>query len=686
MAYYVKSVSRNHGEEIVDTKSYPDDTVALTSTGTVRSTLDLLFQGNHRSFGLKHHKNYRIILIQEDGKHSDRPSSCYELFSTNEYTATKLAFNKLLSTLTPLLLTGVVLLTKQLLAQIIYPEPLPKESVAHSLVEVMEKDSGAHPEWMNVVSALLASEGHVPPTGPTETKLDYFKKKFLSKVPKSCPVHETSTAVGVEMLTSSIPLLAASVPKATKVYTDTEVSDRIWTNIRRGTLRKFDSQGEDDKKTWLIDAVEKQYLKSALKLVLSGVSTNDQHSETGDTALHMAVRLGNLTMVKLLLACQADPTVFNASDETPLSIAKQLTHKDANDIYAALEEIRKLQVMARFYCSQNTDLPEKKETSDTFLLSLDGGGMRSVIMCHILATIDRRMKELDSSCKPIQSYFDYIAGTSAGAIIGGLSIYGGLPAQHLAVYLYKFMVDVFGKPKANRGTTLKGFLTEMLGEETTMSAAKDTHLITTATIANVSPNRLHLMTSYGEPRDNQLGPDQRKVWEALVASAAAPTYFPAFHNFLDGGLMANNPTLPAMTDIFKQAKKESRSAKIGCVLSLGTGYVYPEPVEDFEVFVPGFSIELAKNLFKSSRGMLRLLTHFAEQTTQSNGEVVSEAEMWCDSIGASFFRFSPPLIEEVEADMCDPEKLTSLLFQTELYVLQECANIDKIAKIILSIK
>jgi len=39
------------------------------------------------------------------------------------------------------------------------------------------------------------------------------------------------------------------------------------------------------------------------------------------------------------------------------------------------------------------------------------------------------------------------------------------------------------------------------------------------------------------------------VWRAARSSGAAPTYFRAFGRFLDGGLMANNPTLDMLTEI-----------------------------------------------------------------------------------------------------------------------------------------
>ena len=42
---------------------------------------------------------------------------------------------------------------------------------------------------------------------------------------------------------------------------------------------------------------------------------------------------------------------------------------------------------------------------------------------------------------------------------------------------------------------------------------------------------------------------EQYVWRAARCSGAAPTYFRAFGRFLDGGLIANNPTLDVMTEI-----------------------------------------------------------------------------------------------------------------------------------------
>ncbi len=680
------------GNQVVDTRSYPkavqsDPSITTTTEVTtsmraeqhnVNSELTLLFREDGWGTKLKGFKKFRVVLKQTRAK----KTMIFDLFSANEYSTTKNAYLQLSSSLCLLLESGAVLLTRELIMEIVLPTPLAQEDIGPHLVNVIENNPGTHPEWIDVIQSLL-SEGNLPPKPPQQSKLEYFKQHYKGHV--STPIRESLTAVSVELLTTNATF--AAVPSAACACTDEDNSERIWTNFRRGTLTKFDSQADDKSKTWLISAVEKQQLISAIILTLSGVPVGDRDYITGDTALHVAVRLGNLNLVKLLLAYRADPTIPNAADESPMSIAETLKCKSAKDINHVLKEIDKYQTRSKSYYLQNMELPEKEMGTENsiYLLSLDGGGMKSVTMCHILSAIYQRMKELHPSCKPLQSYFDYIAGTSAGAIIGGLLLYADVAVPLAGMYLYKFMVDVFGSGKNERGIKLRDYIVDLVGSETKMSDLKEGNLIVTTTLANVSPNKLHLMTSYGEVRDNQLGPDSRKVWEALVASAAAPTYFPAFESFLDGGLMSNNPTLPAMSDIIRKVKKESnKKANIKCVLSLGTGYSPPEHVDNFEVYVPGFTIDIAKNLFSSSMGLVSLLSHFVEQTTQSNGEVVRQAESWCDSIDAAYYRFSPPLPSSLAPDTHCIDDMITLLFDTELYILKEFSQIDQVAKTILN--
>lgn len=51
---------------------------------------------------------------------------------------------------------------------------------------------------------------------------------------------------------------------------------------------------------------------------------------------------------------------------------------------------------------------------------------------------------------------------------------------------------------------------------------------------------------------------EQKVWKAARASAAAPTFFKPLGVYIDGGMIANNPTLDLMTEVSNNLKLEPK--------------------------------------------------------------------------------------------------------------------------------
>lgn len=679
MSYVVKEISAKDLErqEEVESVSYP---LSSATSQPIQSRLVLVVHSEKSRFPLHRHSAYQIIVINE----SEEKTVCFVLYKSDDLSKAKEAFKKLQPTLTPLLAKGTVMLTKDLLKEIIVPSPLDPSMITLHLVEVMEHNPDSHPEWYAIIQSLMSEEESKIslPLPNTFSRKDFLGKLKQQLKPKTGGMFQREEVKAL----FTTPLLA--VQGAHEQATATEEGDESQTN----EILKFLSFGfksvkkpdENQTKNWLMKAVEKEYLKSAMTLTLSGVNTNIKDTISGDSALHMAVKQGNLTLVKLLLAFLADPTICNAKNETPLDIARSHKIKNASSILEALETIQKLRAEAITYYKQNNVPQKPRNSSDTFLLSLDGGGIRSFCMCHILAAIEDRMEELDPYCKPLPSYFDCFAGTSAGAIIAAVLLYGNVSVQLSELLIYNFMMDVFRKPIEKRSERLQQYIKQAVGSDTVMADLEEKDIIIATTIATVSPNKLHLMTNYGEARDGQLDPKQRKVWEALVASSAAPTYFPPFDIFLDGGLLANNPTLASMADIFKRGKKEGKEVKLGCVLSLGTGIPPSQVVKNIEVFVPGFSLKTFTSIHSSLLGLNSLLSHFIENTTQSNGEIVREAEAWCESLGAQYYRMSMPLMKDVDPDITSIDVLVDLAFEAEIYILKEHVMIDNIAKTLLS--
>ena len=56
------------------------------------------------------------------------------------------------------------------------------------------------------------------------------------------------------------------------------------------------------------------------------------------------------------------------------------------------------------------------------------------------------------------------------------------------------------------------------------------------------------------------------------------------------------------------------------------------------------------------------------QCTQSEGQVVRRAQAWCNMIGVPYFRFSPPLSEDVPLDCRDDMTLINMLWETQCYI------------------
>ena len=626
-------------------------------------------------------KFYKFCVIVQQKCEGDDEIVSYLLFESNRIYKTRGdIFLTIKYTLAPLLSTGQARLSEALLKAVILPEPVKPKEICDHLVGLMEQDPEGNPEWHSLIQVLLTNKDvHLSPPN-LKGEVTSFKQENSPELMKQ-KMRVTGTIGSYVVPVVATPQVALNM--LVSPDSDETTSRKIYHLARKGTIVFRNRVSVHSlTKTWLMDAVQNEYVQSCMFLLLSGVNPNDLHPSSGDTALHFAVRQKSTILVKLLLACQADPMITNNNDETPLDAAKKLTGENAGAIVSVLKEFHSLQRQAYSYYKENSHLPKKKNTSKVFLLSLDGGGVRGFITCLIMARIEKRMKELYPDCEPFQSYFDYVAGTSAGAAIGSIMVYTHESVQNSAVLMYKFVNEVFKKTAEERPACLKHYIVENVGESTVMSDLEHQNIIITAAKADVSPNKLHLMTNYGKPRDGKAGPNERKLWEALVASASAPSYFPPFENSLmDGGIMANNPTIPAMVDIFDRKDAEQLDLELGFVLSLGTGMVPPKKVHNIDVYAPHYSLS---SLVHSAIGLKNLFIHFMDQATHSDGEVVHQAEVWCKSIGATFHRMSPLLKKEISLDTTDLPDLVDLLCDTEAYLLRKHIIVDTIAKRLLS--
>ncbi|WP_434620593.1 patatin-like phospholipase family protein [Arthrobacter sp. A5] len=196
------------------------------------------------------------------------------------------------------------------------------------------------------------------------------------------------------------------------------------------------------------------------------------------------------------------------------------------------------------------------------LLALDGGGIRGVITLEVLSEIERMLrKELGHNDDfVLADYFDYIAGTSTGAIIAaGLAL--GWPVERLRALYATNGKDMFDKAFIVHryrykydSSRLSAMLKREFGATTLLGGAQLRTLLMmvlrNATTDSPWPLSSNPRAKYNDPMraDNNL---QLPLWQLVRASTAAPVYFPPEvvtvgpkdFIFVDGGLTVyNNPS------------------------------------------------------------------------------------------------------------------------------------------------
>jgi patatin-like phospholipase/acyl hydrolase len=285
------------------------------------------------------------------------------------------------------------------------------------------------------------------------------------------------------------------------------------------------------------------------------------------------------------------------------------------------------------------------------VLALDGGGIRGLFTAKVLA----RLVEEDP-------YFihniDLFAGTSTGGILAlGLAA-GKSPSDIVDMYLHNVniifedsiwddLMDLGGAVGADYASEgIASVLDKVFGD---MILGDLTKKVLIPTFLLNSGGR----EAEWKPKffNNYLGSDtEERVVDVAMRTSAAPTYFPTYQGYVDGGTVANNPSMAAIATCLdrKGAGVDLDEIK---VLSISTGKTLKKLDNDSNDW--GWS--------QWARPLIDILI----------SGVSGVSDFQCRQLlGDRYFRLDPVLSRDLGIDSKSGEDLAHLLYEAELVDLQ----------------
>jgi predicted acylesterase/phospholipase RssA len=214
------------------------------------------------------------------------------------------------------------------------------------------------------------------------------------------------------------------------------------------------------------------------------------------------------------------------------------------------------------------------------ILAIDGGGVRGIIPAVLLERLEA------VTGRPARETFDFVAGTSTGAVIAG-ALATGIPAERLVTLYRRRGPELFRAVPLLSALrrllvghqydvrTLHRMLLEELGPQAgaILNDLPVDILVTAVQLSNGHP--WYFVKDRAGVNSARTG--SLKLADCVTASAAAPTYFapwvvPTVGTLVDGGAgVAGNPVYQACVEAFEYTAPGEYDPAETVVVSLGTG-------------------------------------------------------------------------------------------------------------------
>jgi uncharacterized protein len=221
--------------------------------------------------------------------------------------------------------------------------------------------------------------------------------------------------------------------------------------------------------------------------------------------------------------------------------------------------------------------------ADFRILSCDGGGIRGVLTAVLL---DRLQAQYPALLQGKPNTLTMFAGTSTGGILA-LGLAAGLsPAKIRDLYVINGklifdaswahdVVELGGLSGAKYdNVNLKQILQETFGA-LKLKDLKHRVLIASFSLDNqdTDPSQRSWSPKFFHNFPGTDSDGESFVVDVAMSTSAAPTYFPSYGVFIDGGVIANNPSMAAVAQVLDGRNQPEERASLVQVklLSVGTG-------------------------------------------------------------------------------------------------------------------
>lgn len=297
------------------------------------------------------------------------------------------------------------------------------------------------------------------------------------------------------------------------------------------------------------------------------------------------------------------------------------------------------------------------------ILAIKGGGLRGLLSA-------RMANRLESNHPGWAHKADLIAGTSTGGIIA-LGIAAGLPISSMVRLYEQYSSKIFAdstwdniKDLSVGGVSLRG----------AQYSSEGLHDVLVRTFDDLTLGELHIdvlipafdLDNRGDPRrwkpkfySARHDPDELVV-DVAMRTSAAPTYFPTYQGFIDGGVVCNDPSIAALAYAIREGMHDGMaSLMIGGVklFCLGTGQM-PKFIEGED---------------SKDWGGLQWVRHLLD-IFMDGGLMVPVYEA-ATVLGENYYHLNPQLDEEIPLD-CNAYKGESTLNENMAKLLEVANAVD----------